>query len=200
LGRCNSQKPGETAIFKAELGHMTAGFPMGLASLMRERAGSLPPVERWHPAHCGDSFMRIARDGTWFHEGAPIRRPELVRLFSGLLRKDEEGFMLVTPAEKLSIAVEDAPFLAVLLRIEGEGPSQRLIFTTNVGDETEAGADHPLRFAQKDETHIPYVHVRGKLEARLARPVYYQLMENLAEVEGRPGVWSGGCFFPLALA
>jgi hypothetical protein len=177
---------------------MTAGFPIGLASLMRETAGRLPPVEGWHPAHCGDSRMRIARDGTWFHEGAPIRRPELVRLFAGLLRKDEEGFMLVTPAEKLSIAVEDAPFLASLLKVDGAGASQRLIFTTNVGDETEAGADHPLRFADEGGAPIPYVHVRGKLEARLSRPVYYQLMELLAEHKGRMGVWSGGCFFPLA--
>ena len=76
---------------------------------------ALPPVEDWHPAHCGDSQMRIAPDGTWFHQGPPIGRPELVRLFSTLLRKDEDGFVLVTPAEKLSIAVEDAPFIAVLL-------------------------------------------------------------------------------------
>lgn len=171
---------------------------MGLASLMRETAGRLPPVERWHPAHCGDSGMRIARDGAWFHDGAPIRRPELVRLFAGLLRKDEDGFVLVTPAEKLSIVVEDAPFLAVLLTVEGQGRSQRLVFTTNVGDETAAGPEHALHFAAGDQTPVPYVHVRGKLEARLARPVYYQLMELLAEHDGRVGVWSGGCFFPLA--
>src|ERR1700744_4275605 len=98
----------------------------------------LPPVEApssiedWHPPHCGDSRMRIAADGTWFHEGSPIGRKELVRLFSTLLRKDDAGFVLVTPAEKLSIAVEDAPFLAVLLAVEGTGPYQQLHFTTNV--------------------------------------------------------------------
>src|SRR4051812_25388326 len=114
---------------------MTAAFPLGLASLAREAASAkgLPPVEKWHPAHCGDSEMRIARDGTWFHQGSPIGRRELVRLFSTVLRKDEDGFMLVTPAEKLAIRVEDAPFLAVLLEVSGSGRAQRLTFITNVG-------------------------------------------------------------------
>ena len=119
---------------------MAHDLPFGLSGLAGLEAAAeahpgLPPVERWNPAYCGDSGMRIARDGTWFHQGEPIRRPGLVRLFSTILRKDDEGFMLVTPAEKLSIAVEDAPFIAVLMASTGEGDDQRLAFTTNVGDD-----------------------------------------------------------------
>lgn len=155
----------------------------------------LPPVENWHPAHCGDSQMRIARDGTWFHQGSPIGRKELVRLFSTVLRKDEDGFVLVTPAEKLSILVEDAPFVAMLMDRQGEGREQTLSFTTNVGDTAAAGAEHPLRFVQQNEAPIPYAHVRGQLEARLSRAVYYQLVDLAVEEGGALGVWSGGVFF-----
>jgi hypothetical protein len=179
-----------------------AGFPLDLDRLARETAsqnakrGPLPPVENWHPAFCGDSEMRIARDGTWFHQGAPIGRRELVRLFSTLLRKDEDGFMLVTPAERLSIAVEDAPFVAVLMNVTGTGRDQRLGFTTNVGDETVAGPYHPLRFA-RGEAPVPYVHVRGGLEAKLSRAVYYPLIELAAMEDGVSGIWSDGVFFSL---
>ncbi len=182
---------------------MSSEFPFGqgLAALQAatEKLGPLPPVERWNPAHCGDSLMRIARDGTWSHAGAPIRRPALVRLFSTILRKDDDGFMLVTPAEKLSIAVDDVPFVAVLMAAEGKDQDQTLIFTTNVGDQVAAGPDHPLRFFPDAVTGapIPYLHVRGKLEARLARPVYYALVEGAVEREGALGVWSGGAFFVL---
>src|SRR5215831_15551109 len=114
---------------------MSDDFAIGLASLQREAAlgRGLPPVERWHPSHCGDIDIRIARDGTWFHQGTPIGRKELVRLFSTILRKDADGFHLVTPVEKMRIVVDDAPFVAVLLTAEGGGRSQRLVFTTNVG-------------------------------------------------------------------
>src|ERR1700761_9769563 len=126
---------------------MPDNFTLGLASLQRESAAgrTLPPVEKWNPAHCGDIDIRIARDGTWFHEGTPVGRRELVRLFSTILRKDGDDYVLVTPAEKMRIVVEDAPFLAVLLKVEGEGRDKRLIFTTNVGDETGAGPDNPTR-------------------------------------------------------
>lgn len=174
-----------------------AGFPLGLASLARESAGPLPPVEDWHPAFCGGSDMRIARDGTWFHQGAPIGRREMVRLFSTLLRKDDDGFMLVTPAEKLSIMVEDAPFIAVLMAVAGIGSAQCLTFITNVGDEIVAGFGHPLRFAQEGDAPIPYVHVRGRLEAKLSRPVYYQLIDLAVKEGGAQGVWSDGYFFAL---
>ncbi len=157
-------------------------------------AASAPaPVERWHPAHCGDSRMRIARDGTWFHDGAPIRRPELVRLFARLLRRDEDGFVLVTPAEKLSIQVEDAPFIAVALESEGEGDAMRLVFTTNVGDRVPLGPRHGLRLGDG----IPYVEVRRGLDAKLNRAVYYQLAGLAVPRDGALGVWSGGQFFAL---
>ena len=168
-----------------------AGFPFDLTPLRPA------PVETWHPRHCGDSQMRIARDGTWFHQGAPIGRRELVRLFATLLRKDDDGFMLVTPAEKLSIQVEDAPFVAVLMAVQGEGAAQDLRFCTNVGDEVLAGPDHPLRFAVQDGAPIPYLRVRGGLDAKLSRALYYQLMDLAQSEDGVAGVWSGGIFFAL---
>src|SRR5919112_705243 len=116
-----------------------------IARLAEERR--LPPVEKWNPTHCGDSAMRIARDGTWFHEGSPIGRPAMVRLFSTILRREPDGgFVLVTPVEKLDIAVEDAPFVAVALRAEGESESMSLAFRLNTGDVVVAAPDHALRF------------------------------------------------------
>jgi hypothetical protein len=180
-------------------------FPLGLASLQRETAAgrALPPVERWNPAHCGDIDIRIARDGTWFHQGSPFTRRELVRLFSTILRKDPDGFHLVTPGEKMRIQVDDAPFLAVLLRTDGEGETRRLTFTTKVGDETVAGADNPIRVETNVETGepAPYVHVRRGLEARISRNVFYQLADMAVPGDGKYagqlGVWSEGHFFPL---
>jgi uncharacterized protein len=181
---------------------VTQDLSIGLASLQRELAQGrrLPPVETWHPAYCGAIDIRIARDGTWFHEGTPFARRELVRLFSTILRKDPDGFHLVTPGEKLRIVVEDAPFLAVLLRAEGEGRDQRLIFTTNVGDETVAGADNPIRVETNADTGepAPYVHVRRGLEARIGRAAFYQLADMAVPGEGGMlGVWSDGVFFAL---
>ena len=173
----------------------------GLASIqaVAEEHAGLPPVERWNPAYCGDSGITIARDGSWSHQGEPIRRPEMIRLFSTILRKDDEGFMLVTPAEKLSITVEDAPFLAVLMTGAGEGESQCLAFTTNVGDVVTAGPDHALRFSPdpRSGAPIPYLHVRRGLEAKLSRAVYYSLVERAVVEDGAFGVWSGGAFFVL---
>ena len=185
-----------------------AELSLGLASLQLELAAGrkLPPVEKWNPAHCGEIDIRIGRDGTWFHQGAPIARRELVRLFSTILRKEPDGFYLVTPAEKMRIQVEDAPFLAVLLDVHGSGEEQRLLFTTNVGDQVAAGADHRLRIetVQPDETPSPYIHVRSGLEARIGRSVFYQLAEIAvpggSESEGQLGVWSSGLFFPLGAA
>jgi hypothetical protein len=187
-----------------------SGFPIGLASLQQEAAKAseakgrgLPPVEKWHPEHCGDIDIRIARDGTWFHNGSSIGRHKLVRLFSTILRKDPDGYHLVTPAEKMRIQVEDAPFIAVLLHVEDEGPDQRLIFTTNVGDETVAGPDNPIRVETNAETGepSPYVHVRRGLEAKIARAVFYQLADLVVPGQGEDagtlGVWSDGKFFAL---
>ena len=175
-----------------------AGLPLAeIARLVAER--KLPPVERWNPTHCGDSRMRIAADGTWFHDGTPIGRPALVRLFAGILRREADGgHVLVTPAEKLSIEVEDAPFVAVELASEGEGPARRLAFRLNTDELVVAGPDHGLRIAARAEGPRPYLHVRGGLEARIARPVYYELAElALAEAGDPPGLWSDGAFLPL---
>ena len=168
-----------------------------IARLAEEK--KLPPVERWNPSHCGDSGMRIARDGTWFHNGSPIGRQAMVRLFSTILRREEDGrFVLVTPVEKLDIEVEDAPFVAVELKSEGEGRERSLGFRLNTGDLVVAGPDHPLRFEAGEDGPHPYVTVRGGLEALIARPVYYELAElALAEGAEPPVLWSGGVFFAM---
>jgi uncharacterized protein len=168
-----------------------------IATLIEQRR--LPPVEQWNPTHCGDSEMRIARDGTWFHQGSPIGRQAMVRLFSTILRREADGrYVLVTPVEKLDIAVEDAPFVAVEMKAEGEGTAARLAFRLNTGDLVTAGPDHPLRFAEGEDGPRPYLHVRGGLEALVARAVYYDLAERaLADDAARPGVWSDGAFFAL---
>lgn len=164
----------------------------------------MPPVENWHPAHCGDIDIRIARDGAWFHQGSPIGRKELVRLFSTILRKDADGFVLVTPGEKMRIVVDDAPFIAVLLDVEGAGRDQKLIFTTNVGDQTIASAANPIRVETDPMSGAPapYVHVRKGLEARIARAVFYQLADLAVPgtEAGCLGVWSAGVFFPIGRA
>ncbi|WHO40734.1 DUF1285 domain-containing protein [Sphingobium sp. AP49] len=159
----------------------------------------LPPVEKWNPAHCGDSEMRIARDGTWFHQGSPIGREAMVRLFSTILRREADGsYVLVTPVEKLSIVVDDAPFVAVELKSEGEGPKRKLAFRLNTGDLVPAGPDHALTLRARADGPHPYLHVRAGLDALILRSVYYELM-NIALDEGgdRIGLWSEGIFFPL---
>ena len=176
---------------------------MSLEDIVRAaQAQRLPPVEAWNPTHCGDSEMRIARDGTWYHQGSPIGRPAMVRLFSTILRREEDGrHVLVTPVEKLDIAVEDAPFLATALKVDGEGHAARLTFQLNTGDLVTAGPEHPLRFAEGEDGPRPYLHVRGRLEALVARPVYYELAERaLADNGAVPGVWSDGAFFALCAA
>jgi hypothetical protein len=162
----------------------------------------LPPVHLWNPAHCGEIDIVIRRDGLWFHEGSPIGREALVRLFSTVLRKDPDGFHLVTPVEKMKITVEDAPFIAV--RVDQVGEALR--FTTNVGDEVEAGPDNPIRVEMNPRTGEPrpYLHVRRGLEARIRRPVFYELVEMAVErdtPEGpRLGVSSNGAWFPVGPA
>ena len=166
------------------------------------QASGLPPVHLWNPAHCGDIDIVIRRDGSWLHEGTPIGREALVRLFSTVLRRDPDGFHLVTPVEKLKITVEDAPFIAV--RVDRRGDA--LVFLTNVGDEVAAGPDNPIRVETHPQTGepAPYVHVRRGLEARIARPVFYELAE-MAEprdtADGRRlAVASNGAWFPIAPA
>ncbi len=168
-----------------------------IARLAEEK--KLPPVDKWNPSHCGHSAMRIARDGTWYHEGSPIGRQAMVRLFSTILRREPDGrFVLVTPAEKLDIEVEDAPVVAVELKTEGEGESRRLAFRLNTGDLVVAGPGHPLRFENSEGGPHPYVEVRRGLDALVVRPVYYELA-NIALAEGAepPGLWSEGMFFAM---
>ena len=166
-----------------------------IAKLAAER--KLPPVKEWHPANSGDSDMRIAADGRWFHQGGEIRRPAMVRAFSSLLRRDDDGsYWLVTPHEKLSIIVEDAPFIAVELRNEGAGDTRALAFRLNTDDLVIANAAHALEFRP-----LPYLHVRDGLWAKLARPVYYELAElALTESNDPLGLWSKGSFFRIGLA
>ena len=166
-----------------------------IATLAAEQ--KLPPVDKWNPTHCGPSDMRIARDGTWFHAGSPIGRTEMVRLFSTVLRREADGsFVLVTPIEKLDIEVEDAPFVAVEMKADGEGRSARLAFRLNTGDLVTASTAHPLRLESGADGPRPYLHVRGGLEALIARPVYYELAERASVGDdGVAGVWSDGAFF-----
>lgn len=158
----------------------------------------LPPVHLWNPPLCGDIGLKIARDGTWFYQNSPILRSGLVKLFASVLRRDADGHFLVTPVEKVPIEVEDAPFLAVELRKDGD----RLIFRTNLDDEVCADAEHPLRFEQDETGGLkPYVKVRGDLWALVTRALTFDLVDlmQVRQVNGREvtGVPSGDAFFVM---
>ena len=162
-----------------------------------------PPVHKWKPPFCGDLDMRIARDGTWFYLGTPIGRPGLVKLFSSILKKEGAQYFLVTPAEKVGITVDDAPFVATDFEVEGEGEGQILTFTTHVGDMAVAGPEHPIRVDRDPETGepSPYILIRAELEALIDRKSFYRLVE-LGETEAVDGtdwfgVRSSGQFFPI---
>jgi hypothetical protein len=177
-----------------------SGFPAGLAALVAQagRRAKARPVERWDPPFCGDIDMRIAADGTWHYRGSPIGREALVRLFASILRREPDGgHVLVTPVEKIGIAVDDAPFLAVEMAGQGAGSYRALTFRTNVGDIVAAGPTHPLRFETQAETGglKPYLGVRGGLEALATRSLAFELVALGDERDGAPGVWSGGAFF-----
>lgn len=187
------------------MGDITArpGLEGVIAAAKAQAPGrGLPPVHLWNPAHCGEIDIVIRKDGLWFHEGSPIGREALVRLFSTVLRKDPDGFHLVTPVEKMRITVEDAPFIATRVDREGE----TLKFLTNVGDEVEAGPENEIRIEMDAVTGEPrpYLHVRRGLDALIARPVFYELVEMAQErdtPEGpRLGVESNGAWFPVGPA
>ncbi|MDX2307409.1 MAG: DUF1285 domain-containing protein [Hyphomicrobium sp.] len=178
----------------------------GLEQIIRQSAArGTPPVERWNPPYCGDIGLAIRADGTWFYRGSPIHRLPLVKLFAGVLRKDDDGrHYLVTPAEKVDVAVEDAPFLAVEMEWRlPDGQSEfhpELLMRTNVDDLVVVGAANPLRFATDGATGgvKPYVRVRGRLEALLSRALTHDLLNSAAEHDP-PAISSGGCAFPVPL-
>lgn len=174
------------------------------ADLAGRSPRSLPPVDKWTPGYCGDIDLLIRRDGVWIHEGTPIGRAALVRLFSTVIRREGEKYFLVTPVEKLGIRVEDAPFVAVLMRRDVLAGEPRLIFTTNVGDDVVADGDHPISYRMRGDGRAPYVHVRAGLSALIARPVFYDLVAigETRDIGGEDwfGVASAGVFFPFSRA
>ena len=166
-----------------------------MAARAGRKAGGLPPVERWNPPYCGEMDLEIRADGSWWHDGTPIGRPAMVRLFSTILKREGDRHYLVTPVEKVGIRVEDAPFLA----IDADIAADAITFTTNVGDSVVAGPDNGIRVATgPDGEPRPYVHVRGGMEALIDRKTFYRLADHAeGGPDGRMGVVSGGRFFAL---
>lgn len=199
---------------KAQMPHMPS--PLGQSPNLQDviarfggeaAAGRKPPVHLWNPPFCGEIDMRIARNGAWHYLGSPINRPAMVKLFSNILRREPDGsYVLVTPVEKCRIRVDDAPFAAVEMTTSGTGDDRLIAFRTNVDDVVPLDADHPLRMDINAKTAepSPYVLVRDRLEALIARPVFYQLVDMAEErlLDGRVilGVCSAGQFFPLGEA
>jgi len=162
---------------------------------------SLPPVHQWHPAETREIDMRIARNGDWFYNGSIIPRKRMVKLFSTVLRVDDDGHTyLVTPHERLRIQVDDAPFTAILLQKKGVGKKAGLVFTTNIGDEVLCGKSNPItvEYKKPNGEPSPYVHVRDNLRALLSRSVFIELAELAESLDGVLGVYSDGHFMPLA--
>ncbi|MBO6673634.1 MAG: DUF1285 domain-containing protein [Rhizobiales bacterium] len=162
-----------------------------------------PPVERWNPELCGAIDIRIAADGTWFHEGRAIQRTRLAKLFSSLLRKDGDGVTyLVTPHEKLAIQVDDAPLVVVDYAAKQGLDGEVLVLRTSMDDVVEVGADHPVRFALEvgSEGVKPYVLVRGRIDALLNRATTIALLndERFVDLDGQtPVLRSGAAIFPV---
>lgn len=193
----SSQQPSPT--FLKELIARFGGLDDGAAPR------KLPPVHLWNPAFCGNIDMRIARDGRWYYMGTTINRPAMVKLFAGILRREpDDSYVLVTPVEKVGISVDDAPFVAVELAVQGAGREQSLAFRTNLDDVVPLDAAHPLRVALNPASGepSPYIVVRDRLEALITRPVFYELVamaeaRQTADGGSELGVWSGGAFFAL---
>jgi uncharacterized protein len=198
--RTGTDAPGNASLTRAA----DAGALSGLIARATRAGKGLPPVDGWNPEFCHDIDMEIRADGTWYYLGTPIGRRALVELFSTVLRRDADGrTYLVTPVEKVGIRVADAPFVAVEVNVGGEGANQVVTLRTNVGDVVEAGPGHPLRFVGEPGTGglKPYVLVRGRLEALLARPVMYELVSHGEELDigGRTmfAVRSKGEVYPI---
>jgi hypothetical protein len=169
-----------------------------LAALQASQA--LPPVAQWHPEREGTIDIRIDGDGQWHHEGQPIKRHAMVKLFSSILRRDPDGYCLVTPAERLMIQVDDVPFMAVEMAIKGAGSTAELLFRTNVDDHVVVDAEHPLWVLNAAERPQPYVRVRDALDARLTRAVFYELVEASTLEAGECCIYSRGQRFALGRA
>jgi hypothetical protein len=165
-----------------------------LSAARSEGKRGAPPVHLWNPPYCGEIDIVIRRDGTWIHEGTPIGRPGLVKLFASILKVEEGKHYLVTPVEKVGIEVEDAPFVAV----DFTAGDDAITFETNVGDRVTAGPDHPIRVdLGEDGEPSPYVEVRRGLMALIDRKSFYRLVEIGEEADGQFGLRSGGAFFPM---
>ena len=176
--------------------------PFKLVARVKDRGPA--PLHLWDPPFCGDIDIRIAKDGAWFHEGRPIRRQAMVKLFSTILMTDDSGeFFLITPVEKVRIQVEDCPFVANQMNIAQRGGQQQIVFTTNVGETLVVDTDHPIVVTNTNLSSEPHptVHVRNGLEALINRPVFYRLVEvAVNNASNELGVWSEGKFFSLGKA
>lgn len=197
----------DTSINSAASAQTASALTRLETMLALEDDKSRPPVHLWNPEARPDIGLAIQRDGTWTFEGSPIDRMPLVKQFASVLRREDDGrYFIVTPVEKVPIRVVDVPFLAVEMEARGDGETQELIWRTNLDDVVVAGADHPLRFeVEKPDGGLkPYVTIRGALEARVTRAVYYDLVSlaEVATIDGTAqfGVWSAGTFFAMAAA
>ncbi|GAU83551.1 DUF1285 domain-containing protein [Bosea sp. BIWAKO-01] len=187
------------------MNHSTQAMERLLVALKDSRTRALPPVERWNPPYCGDIDMRIAGDGTWFYLGTPIGRPALVKLFSSVLRRDGSDYFLVTPVEKVGIQVDDAPFQAVEMTVEGTGDERAIAFRTLVDDIVSVSPEHAIRFVRDTNDGLkPYVHIRRDLWARVTRALTYDLLAlgEIRPVDGVSmfGLAVAGTFYPAVPA
>src|ERR1039458_8397121 len=174
---------------KTGQGAQVGGLEGIAAAVTGEKRKGPPPVERWNPPFCGDIDMRIAADGTWFYQKTPIGRPALVKLFASVLKREGDKYFLVTPVEKVGVIVEEAPFLAVELKVEHDAQGQVLRFRTTVDDWVDAGPGHALRFEPEATGGLkPFLHVRRELWAKVTRALFYDLVELGEErvVDGKP--------------
>jgi hypothetical protein len=185
-------------------GDAGSGLERLMQSLGPGKRGAAP-VDSWNPPFCGDIDMRIAADGAWFYMGTPVGRPALVRLFASVLKREDGRYFLVTPVEKIGIVVDDAPFQAVEMAVDGGGERRALSFRTNVDDIVMVDSEHALRFERDAHDGVrPYVHVRGDLWARLTRAVTHELLA-MGEVRMDGGckmfgLMAGGNFHPIMQA
>lgn len=174
---------------------MTTAFDE-LVELVGNR--KLPPVHLWNPSNVGEIDISIDENGKWYHDGGEIKRIEMVKLFSTILTRERNDYFLITPVEKLKISVAEAPFLAVDMDYEGEGESRRIVFRTNVDDHVLVDKDHPISIKYRGTEPRPHLLVRNNLHALIARSVFYRLVNDVGEQQGKElVVRSAGAMFSL---